>query len=371
MADFPFLNSILQLSKELIHFESTEGRLGEREAIVEYCRLLLESTGAKLKVMHFNKNPLLLASLKGKGPRLCLYAHLDVVWAAPKEFKAKVSKGRLWGRGSGDMKSVAAVMIEVFSWFARQKNPPALDLLLTTDEEVGGLNGTGALLKKGYRCDAVLIPDSSTGLSDLILEQKGLLELRLWRKGRSTHGSTPHLGRNAVETLWEDYTKIKKLFERDQNKEWGMTLNLGRFSGGQSTNQVPDFAEMCLDMRFVEEKDLNRVLKAIHEITANVEVILKSPPFHQSEKDPHVKAFLESVRRFTKRTPTFSREAGASDARFFSHYEIPAIVTGIKKGEIHSEGEWASVKEIQKLYEITKDYVEKWQTLGKAEDGGR
>lgn len=353
-----FLNSVLQLSQELIRFKSTAERLDEREAIIEYCRLLLDSTGAKIQIKRFDKHPLLLASLKGKGPRLCLYAHLDVVDGTPREFKPKILKNRLWGRGSGDMKGSAAVMIELFSWFARQKNRPALDLLLTTDEEDGGLKGTGTLLKKGYRCDAVLIPDSSTGLRDLILEQKGLLEVKLWRKGKSAHGAHPHLGQNAVEMLWGDYEKIKKLFEKDKGKAWGMTLNLGSFSGGQDTNQVPSHAEMNLDMRFVKEKDVHRVLKAIHDITRNVEVHLISPPFIQDPKDVFVKQFIESVVKVTKKKPIFAREEGASDARFFSHYGIPALVTGVKKDAIHSEGEWASVKEIRQLYEITKDFVE-------------
>lgn len=71
-------NPPLELARRLIEFETTEERLDQREAIIQYCRGLIDPR-AHVSVKRFKKNPLLLASLKGKGPRICFYAHLDTV----------------------------------------------------------------------------------------------------------------------------------------------------------------------------------------------------------------------------------------------------------------------------------------------------
>ncbi len=363
MSPFPFLNNIVELAEDLIRFKSTAERLDEREAIIEYCRQFLEPTGTKIQIHHFNESPLLLASLKGTGPRICLYAHLDVVDANLKSFDPEVRHGRLYGRGSGDMKGAAATLILLFAWYARQKHPPALDLLLSTDEENGGLDGVGALLKKKYHCDVVVMPDSDHGIDKLILEQKGLLELRLWQNGKSAHGATPHLGQNAIELLWQDYQKIKALFKKEEDKKWGKTINLGRIQGGKDINQVPDFAELCLDMRFTKDKERERVLNTISRLTKKVEIQLNSPPFVQDPKNKYVHAFEAAVEEWIDEKPERIGEESASDARFFSHRGIPTLVTGVKKGNMHSEGEWCSVHELQLLYQITESFIERCRAL--------
>lgn len=348
--------AILELSRRLIEFVTTASHVEEREAIIEYCRGLIHES-AEIKMLRFKKNPLLLASIKGKGPRICFYAHLDVVGAAKKEFRPKVKDGRLYGRGSGDMKGAAAVMIELFNDLAKEPNHPPIDLLLTTDEEVGGMDGAGALLKKRYRCDVVVIPDSGMGLYKIILEQKGMLELRLWKKGKLAHGARPEKGINALELLWKDYEKIKKIFAPDRRKKWAWTLNLGQMHGGMHNNQVPSHAEMFLDIRYTKEKDRKKILNRIYRITNNVEILLDSPPFIQTKENSFVKIFKKSLEHHLKDKSEFAREAGASDARFFSHYGIPAIVTGIRKKHIHAEDEWCSLRELKLFYFVLKDFV--------------
>ncbi len=349
-------NPPLELARRLIEFETTEARLDEREAIIEYCRGLMNPR-ARVAVKRFKKNPLLLASLKGTGPRICFYAHLDVVGGAKKEFRPKVKNGRLYGRGSGDMKGPAAVMIELFNEMAAWEQVPNVDLLLTTDEENGGMNGAGALLAKKYRCDVVVIPDNGMGLKEIVLAQKGVLELRLWRKGKLAHGSRPKDGVNAIELLWKDYEKIRKIFKADRKKGWATTFNLGQMHGGFYNNQVPSEAEMYLDIRYTEERQRKRILKHISSITNNVDVLLDFPPFTQDSDNVFVQQFKKSLELHVGGKPEFYRESGASDARFFSEHGIPAIVTGVHKKNIHAENEWVSVHELEVFYKVLKDFV--------------
>jgi acetylornithine deacetylase/succinyl-diaminopimelate desuccinylase-like protein len=350
------LNAILELSRRLIEFQTTVNRLDEREAIIEFCRQKI-TPQAKVTVQRFKKNPLLLASLKGQGPRICFYSHLDVIGGLAREFRPKVKKGRLYGRGSGDMKGAAAVMIQLFNDLAEQPTRPNLDLLLTTDEEVGGADGAGAILKKKYRCDVAIIPDNGTGLTDLILEQKGMLELRLWRKGKPAHGARPQTGINALELLWKDYERIKKIFTPDRKKTWGTTLNLGQLFGGMANNQVPSHAEMFLDIRYSTPRQHQKILHKIGEISKHVQILLDVPPFMQDKENEFTKRYKKCVENQLGKKVNFSREAGASDARFFSHYGISSIVTGIAKKNIHAENEWCSVSELESFYEILKEFV--------------
>ncbi len=136
---------------------------------------------------------------------LIVNGHLDVVpvgadgWSHDP-FDPQVIDGRLYGRGTADMKGGIAAAVSALEVLDRAGVPPGCDVVfhLVADEERGGRLGTQALLERGLIAgDACLIPEP-TGL-DLCVAERGLMQARIAVKGRPGHGSRPREGVSAIE----------------------------------------------------------------------------------------------------------------------------------------------------------------------------
>jgi acetylornithine deacetylase len=108
----------------------------------------------------------LRGSGRGAGRSLILSGHIDTVPRGTQEwtrdpFGGEVAEGRLYGRGSNDMKAGIAAMLFIAEAFRDLDLRPEADLLIETvcDEEFGGVNGTIAGRLKGYTADAAVIPE--------------------------------------------------------------------------------------------------------------------------------------------------------------------------------------------------------------------
>ena len=190
----------------------------------------------------------------GDGPTLMLNGHIDVVpagdlgtWTDRAPFSGRFDSGRLFGRGACDMKAGL-----IASWWAVRALlssgvPLDGDVVLASvqGEEDGGL-GSYALLARGWRADACVIPEP-TGL-DLVPANAGSLTFRLRVPGRATHASRRSAGVSAVEKFWPVFTALREL-ETRRNAEsdplfdrWDIPypLSIGTVQSGQWASSVPD-----------------------------------------------------------------------------------------------------------------------------------
>ncbi|MDQ6669175.1 MAG: ArgE/DapE family deacylase [Chloroflexota bacterium] len=189
-----------------------------------------------------------------RGRTLMLNGHVDVVppgdlgaWTNGDPFAATIADGRLYGRGACDMKGglVAAI------WAVRALQQSGVDLagdvLLASveGEEDGGL-GTYALLRRGWRADACVIPEP-TGL-DLVPANAGALTFRLRVRGHATHASRRTEGESALEHFWPVWKALRK-YEAERNadvdpimRRWPMpyALSIGTLRCGDWASSVPD-----------------------------------------------------------------------------------------------------------------------------------
>src|SRR5437879_12985664 len=153
-----------------------------------------------------------------------LNGHVDVVppgdlaaWTNGDPFAGTIANGRLYGRGACDMKG--GLVSAIWAVRAVQQSGIALDgdvLLASVEgEEDGGL-GSYALLRRGWRADACVIPEP-TGL-DLVPPNAGALTFRLRVRGRATHASRRTEGVSALECFWPVWQSLHEL-ERRRNAE--------------------------------------------------------------------------------------------------------------------------------------------------------
>jgi acetylornithine deacetylase len=191
---------------------------------------------------------------RGDGAALMLDAHVDVVpvgdrsaWTHPDPFSGQVVDGELHGRGACDMKGGLVASLVAVEALRRAGVPLRGDVLLAcvAGEEDGGL-GTYAMLRRGWRADAAVLPEP-TGL-DLVPANAGALTFRLTVPGLATHASRRTEGVSALEKLLPVLAALDDL-ERQRNREvdplmqrWPIAypLSIGRVAAGDWASTVPD-----------------------------------------------------------------------------------------------------------------------------------
>ena len=118
--------------------------------------------------------------------------------------------------------------------------------------------------------------------------------MRIEVRGRSTHSSTPWLGDNAILKALDVFRAIESLpFAREASEMFDRpSINLGRISGGDAINKVPDLCQMAVDVRYLPGQDPGEILAQVRAI-ADIEVTrhLIFPTVTVPRNHPYVRAF--------------------------------------------------------------------------------
>jgi len=202
--------------------------------------------------------PVVAGRLRGNrpGPAVLLTGHVDVVppgdaaqWSADP-FSGLVEDGRLYGRGSCDMKSGLVCALEVLDVFAKRDFPGQIVFVAVPAEEDSGV-GTLSAIERGWRGDVAILPEPSTqaGLPSIVTAHAGAMGVSIFVPGRSAHASVRKTG----ECAFEHYLKIHDQLRRDEEalnaaeddpllKAIGMpyATSVGRVAGGTFISAVMD-----------------------------------------------------------------------------------------------------------------------------------
>ena len=254
---------------------------GHEDRCVELLADLLSGAGFSCRTHEFApRRTSLVARIGGqsgavgsKAP-LCFTGHVDVVplgGAAWKHdpFAADIVDGRLYGRGSSDMKSgVAAFMTAAIARAGQLREGPGLSLIITAGEETG-CEGAFAMAASPEARELLgtagaLVVAEPTGNAPL-LGHKGAFWLAAEARGVTAHGSMPERGDNAIYKAARAALALEQFeFETGPHPLMGApTLNVGTAKGGININSVPDMAELGIDIRTVAGQDHAQVLKCL------------------------------------------------------------------------------------------------------------
>ncbi len=360
---------VIELTKKLVEFKSVKDNPRELKRIVDFAAKYLEGCG-EIKKLGFGGKPSLVVTLAGAGtnPDILLTGHLDVVEAEEELFSPQIKGEKMFGRGTADMKGGAAIALVLFKELAKMKGKerPSLGLMLTTDEEIGGMDGIGKLVEK-YSCKFAIALEPNHPKEDVQLnittKHKGTLWLKLKVKGKAAHASRPWLGENALEKLLDIYQEIRKKFAKVEPEMWKPTINLGKISGGDAPNRIPDYAEALIDIRFTEDFDKDKFLREVKRICANkaeIEVIEYGNMLFNKE-DVKINLLQKCVEKQTKKKCLLLQEHGASDMRYFSAKGITAVIFGPNGAEHHGKGEFLDLASLEPTYNALKEFILKFK----------
>jgi succinyl-diaminopimelate desuccinylase len=261
---------VVELTRELVATR-TINPPGDESAAASLLGARLEAAGFSVESHEFAPGRTsLVARLAGNGPALCMTGHLDTVplgradWSVDP-FSGETDGDRLFGRGTSDMKGGTAAIVVAAERIAAAGGS-GLELVLCAGEETG-CEGALALVEAGVlgECAAVLVAEPTTNYP--CVAHKGVVWAEALARGKTAHGSMPHLGENAIFPLARAVAGLEDFsFSADEHPLLGAaTISLGTFSGGININSVPDYAEAGIDVRTVPGLSSDAVLDALRE----------------------------------------------------------------------------------------------------------
>lgn len=349
----------------LMEYRSTADRPDQLEACIVYIEKFFSGIpGVFLQRCERHGKPSLVVTLgETKHPQVFLCAHVDVVDGPEKIFTPRLEGDILYGRGSCDMKDSAVLIMYLMKEFALTAPHLSVGAMFTTDEEVGGGDGVGYLLREcGYGADVVVVPDSGNGPETVITQSKGLAHIKISAHGISAHGGLPWRGENAIEMIMDAYEKIKTCFAYPENcteQDWIETCNLGMIEGGHAYNVVPDLSSLYLEVRLTEKRSGVAVRDALAHLLSGmtVELIREGNPVVVDHNDPYLQLYKTIAYKQLGIEPRFMRECGSHDGRYFAAQGTSCIVVRPHSGLQHEDGEWLDVASLEPFFAIMYEFI--------------
>ena len=215
--------------------------------------------------------PHLVASTRAAEPSaagaIAIVGHLDTVFP-PGSFEGFVRDGdRARGPGVLDMKGGLVTAIEALSALsaAGLLEEAKVRFVIVSDEEVGSPEGQPLLQRELAFASAALVLEAGRAGDRVITARKGTGKLEALARGKAAHAGNAHeQGANAIWALCRFIDRAQAITDYAR----GVTVNVGRVSGGQSKNTVPDEAACVLDFRFERLSDGEATVALLREAAA-------------------------------------------------------------------------------------------------------
>jgi succinyl-diaminopimelate desuccinylase len=341
----------LDLVRDLIRTSSVNPP-GNEAAVVEILRARAAAWDLPAEIVEARPGrPNLIVTLAGTGerPAVMLSGHSDTVppGAVPWEhdpFSAALADDAVWGRGATDMKAGLATMLVAVAAAKRRGWQPKGDvrLAVTIGEEVDcagarHLRDTGGLDGVGW-----IVIGEPTNL-DVVAAHRGAIWLQIIGRGKTAHGSAPHLGINAIDHV---VTLLRWLADRWPKIEYTPhellappSMNLGTISGGVKTNVVPDYCEATVDLRTVPGQDHDAIVREVRDMAAEIESTAPGlrlevnvghlmPPIETPVSHPLIRHAADAVEAVRGTAPQVRGATYYTDGGMWVGREIPMVIFG-------------------------------------------
>ncbi len=319
-------DDLIALTQDLIRIPTLNPPGAMYREVCDYIGARLKSSGFSVEMIRAHGTPgdsdqyprwNVLARHEGNGAGECVHfnSHHDVVevgngWTFDP-FGAELSDGKIYGRGTCDMKGgLAASIIAAEAFIATHPDyKGAIEISGTADEESGGFGGVAYLAEKGYfnpdRVQHVIIPEP-LNKDRICLGHRGVWWAEIETKGRIAHGSMPFLGDCAVRHMGAVIAEMEAtLFPLLATKRTDMpvvpegakqsTLNINSIHGGEPVQPedytglpsacVPDRCKMVIDRRFLLEEKLPEVRAEMIDLLDHMKAT--RPDFDYEIRDMH------------------------------------------------------------------------------------
>lgn len=277
-------------------------------------------------------------------------------------FRPTVEGGRLYGRGSCDVKGGMAAMLTAFARLVRERPSGSASVVMacTVDEEFTH-KGSSRLAETASGIDLAIVAEPTK--LDVVNTHKGAVRWKVRTKGVACHSSTPHLGDNAIYRMARVVLALEEharelAADRPDPILGPPSLSVGRIEGGQSVNVVPDWCEVEIDRRVLPGETPEDCIVRVEQRLATLEGVEFLPPWVRMPALSPIgsAAWVESARlavaRAIGRMPAIVGVPYGTDAGPLGQSGVPCLVFG--PGDIaqaHTKDEWVDLDEVKSAAE--------------------
>lgn len=397
-----------RLLQKLVQEPSTRGNeSGAQAVIVEKCRELglemdIWEIGGEGLLAHeafcsdrkdFRGNPNAVGILRGTGggKSMILNGHIDVVPAGDNNdwdldpFSGHIECGKLYGRGSTDMKGGTASLLMAMEAIKNSGIKLKGDVIFQSviEEESGGAGTLAAVLRE-YKADGAIIPEPTN--MKLFPKQQGSMWFRVSVKGKGAHGGTRYEGVNAIEKAMLVIDRLRKL-ESDRNARITdpffksipipIPINIGKIHAGDWPSSVPDLAiiegRMGVAPNETQENAKLEMLNAINHLCEEDLWLKENSPVLEwfgaswlpGDLDPEhelIEVLSESFINVKNSSPLIEASPWATDGGVLSKVGgVPVVVFGPGVTETaHQANEYIRLEDVFDAAEIIALSLLKW-----------
>lgn len=316
-----------------------------------------------------------------EGGQLVLFeAHQDTV---PVEgmtippWEPTVRDGKIFGRGSCDIKGGMTAMLAALSrvWEERPTPRPSILLACTVNEEHGytGALAVADLWRTGAarsivprRPDAAIVAEPTE--LNVVTAHKGAVRWRLHTSGKAAHSSQPEAGENAVYAM-APVLQALEAYQRTATKEiaphplcGGATLSVGVISGGISVNTIPARCTIEIDRRLIPGETPDGGLQHVLKFLASQPNVPKhliheppylvGPPLSDVGNDAIAQQLLAAVQTVSPSRKVIGVPFG-TDAATFAANGVPSVVFGPGSiAQAHTADEWLELEQLENAISV-------------------
>ncbi|MBU6445580.1 MAG: acetylornithine deacetylase [Alphaproteobacteria bacterium] len=376
------MSAALDMTKRLIGFDTTSR--GSNLSLIAFAQEVLEEAGARCRLTYDDaraKANLFASFGPDEDGGIVLSGHSDVVpvdgqdWSSDP-FMPEVRDGKLYGRGSADMKGFLGTALSLVNEIARIKLKTPLHVALSYDEELG-CGGVGRLLadlgEAGIRPELAIIGEPT--LMRVVGAHKAGAVLTTRCCGREGHSSAPDKGASAVMMAGEFVAHLAALGEElksDRDPRFDppyTTLQANRIAGGTAVNVLAREAVVTWEYRALPDRDTKALLKRIE--THVVRDIL--PKYRQGAPDACFETTLDVaypglcfheespaldlVREITGMNEVEAVSYG-TEAGLFQNAGIPAVICGPGSiDQAHKADEFVALSELDACEKFLRQVI--------------
>jgi acetylornithine deacetylase/succinyl-diaminopimelate desuccinylase family protein len=385
---------LIELLKNLIQIESHREVPEQEGKIADFISDWLRDSNIKVEVREvINGRSNVIGMIKGTGNgySLMFNGHMDTVpiykWDSNfGPFSAELREGKIFGRGSSDMKGGLAAAMIAMETIQKSNIKLKGNLVLTAaiGEEGSCSIGTKEIVRNGPRTDMAIVCEATN--MNISIAQKGSCRIMIATHGKSAHTGTPEQGINAIMKMVDVIQTLKKelfahLGDRTHSLLGSPRLTVAVIEGGKRHDVVPDCCQIQMSYRYLPGDTPEEMIKKISEILEDLKskdpelrfevnepirylpwkyekTVFKSLPMEILEDHQIVQALKNSIKSVTGDSPKVVGTPGWTDASILlNDGNINTVIYGPGGFEqAHSSGEYVEVEQVlhaAKIYLMT------------------
>ena len=372
------MSAVLEFTKELVARRSlTPDDAGCQELMAAR----LKKIGFSVKPMRFGSVDNFWARRGTAGPLLVFAGHTDVVPSGPVEqwtsepFTPTLKDGRLYGRGTADMKGgLAAMTVAVERFLAEHpRHKGSIGFLITSDEEGPSVDGTVKVMEvleqRGEKIDWCVLgePSCLERFGDTLRNgRRGSLTGILKVHGIQGHVAYPERADNPIHRLVPALTELASTRWDSGNEFFPPTsFQISNFNSGTGAgNVIPGDAAVRFNFRYSSAVTNEELKKRVHGVMDKMQVRYDidwrpmgdpflTPPGKLSE------VMQDAVEKVTGTRPKLDTGGGTSDGRFIAPTGAQVIEFGPRNASIHKIDECVDVTELEQLVDIYQEVLKR------------